>query len=197
VFIPFLFENITLSLERKYYKANIISSKMKALKDEHDILRYKINTSYNGIIRNNLIEQYNEIGNKINKITDPKSMISHDVKISLYIFGFLLFFFLFYLLLISTEPKKLFLIHDEYKNWLTFFVILISSTSILIYKIIQLTKELKKYSIWIYTTFALALILFFTKPYFVTILSAVELFWYFGCCLFISVLSIAICKAFE
>lgn len=193
MFIPFFFEYISLSLERKYYKANIISSKMKALKDEQDILSYKISTSNNIIIRNNLITEFNEIGNKINKITNPKSMISDDVKIAFYTFGF----FFFFLMLIYTEPKELILLNNEASQWLLFFAILIANITIFTYTITKPIKSLKNLSIWICIIIVLALILFFTKPYFITVLSTMEIFWYVGCCLLISALSIVIYKGLE
>lgn len=194
-----LVENISLAWARKYYKANKVSSKMKNLENELYIINSKIGKSNNSEYKAILIKESNEIENKINKINGLKPIIqvNEEEKLNLKIFGYIFFFTFFSLLLSYTEPKELILYHEYEKNWLTFFVILILNITILIYRIKKPIKSLINLTIWICAIIVLAIILFFTKPFFIALLSTVELFWYVGCCLFISTLSIVICKTFE
>ena len=131
----------------------------------------------------------------IDKITEQKSRkkVSEEWKIAFFLFGF----FFFFLMLIYTEPKELILFNNEASQWLLFFAILIANITIFTYTITKPIKSLKNLSIWICIIIVLALILFFTKPYFITILSALEIFWYVGCCLLIYALSILLCKGLE
>lgn len=210
---------LSILLERKYYKANITSSKMNSLKIELKELEKNYNQIKNRTdeykrhnLRNDEVKKfvYKKLVKKekeIQYITDENISFYIKDKLNLDFFsegvnklGCLgIGYFMFFIILIVNTPKRFFEIYEfvETRNWFAFFIILIAGISIFVYKLIRPNNEIKFISIWIFSIAILTGILYFSKPSYIDIYTIDELWWAVGCLGFISSLSILTAKAFE
>ncbi|WP_291109783.1 hypothetical protein [Flavobacterium sp. UBA6195] len=210
---------LSILLERKYYKANITSSKMNNLKIELKELEKKYNQIKNRTdeykrhnLRNDEVKKlvYKKLVEKekeIQYITDENISFYIKDKLNLHFFsegvnklGCLgIGYFMYFIILIVNTPKRFFEIYEfvETRNWFAFSIILIAGISIFVYKLIRPHKVVKFITSWIFSIAILTVFLYFSKPSYIDIYTIDELLWAVGCLGFISSLSILTAKAFE
>lgn len=210
---------LSILLERKYYKANITSSKMNNLKIELKELEKKYNQIKNRTdeykrhnLRNDEVKKlvYKKLVEKekeIQYITDENISFYIKDKLNLHFFsegvnklGCLgIGYFMYFIILIVNTPKRFFEIYEfvETRNWFAFSIILIAGISIFVYKLIRPHKVVKFITSWIFSIAILTVFLYFAKLSYIDIYTIDELLWAVGCLGFISSLSILTAKAFE